>query len=459
MRFLYILIACLAAQLSGLAQTVELTDADKKEIKGLARELIQSGLSDLLNNLATSNGEIERKVMIYDSYMPSGNKIFYDGKTVIEDDINPDNTVSKSGPDLLVTKYLEDFKLFYTRGSSYSIKVTGVSVSDVQQKGYPYVLVYYKTQFTNSHRQKATKYMVVDRVAEVRADKPDKQWMVMITRIGFYKAPSATSPPTIAAATAATEQSAVGPTKKTVEMPKSTETAKTTSPVEDASKTHVTQTKPQAAAVTGTVAADEKTKTPVTDLKKTEATEPKKEEPVSQKQTEQPKTDNVSSAQNRKTQTLNAEIASLEKRASKYKSKANLTRIAAVVVVVAAAAAAGVLASGYNDYRSKMNLANREFTAWYVNGNGTGLHYGENFSPLDNYLAKPKSMLEYTSPGIYAAGAGIVVGGVLWFIGSNSNKEAKKLRNQLEQKRKQLSVAPQLSGQQRYAGVLLRYTF
>ncbi|MCF2502427.1 hypothetical protein L0663_03495 [Dyadobacter sp. CY107] len=470
MRLIFTTCFYLAVQALTFAQTQELSPADIKEIRAEARKVVEVQLNDLLNTVALDNiTESNKQLLIYDSYLPSQNQVFYGDKAMVEDDINPDNTVKKSGPDLPIRKYLDDLKLYYNKSPKYSIKITEVSVGQVQQKEYPYVQVTFKTLFTNTHRQKTTKYENVYRVAELRADKPDKQWIVLITRIGYYQplANTVASAPTVAA-TAPVVASAPATVKKPEETKKVEEVKKPASAAPE--KTQVTavankepdnapkKEAPAKSTVKEEVPVAELKKPEVSEKKEAPKTEPKKETPATVKPAEKSPEMVPTAPKDRRTVTLNAELASLEKKAAKYKRESTLIRAGAGIAVVASIATGVILYGAYNDYKSEIDKNNAAFDRWYDTEVG-GVRNGERFNSRASYHAKPNSLISYASPGIFVAGAGIIAGGVLWFIGSKSAKEAKRYNKLLEQKRKQIVVSPQWNGTQRYAGVHLTYQF
>ncbi|KAA0989244.1 hypothetical protein [Dyadobacter aurulentus] len=476
MRLIFTTCLLLLVRTLTVAQTQELAPADIKEIRAEARKVIEVQLNDLLNTIALDNiTESNKQLLIYDSYLPSQNQVFYGDKAMVEDDVNPDNTIRKSGPDLPIRKYLDDLKLYYNKSPKYSIKISEVSVGQVQQKEYPYVQVTFKTQFTNTHRQKTTKYENVYRVAELRADKPDKQWIVLITRIGYYQ-PSAN---TVASAPAGTSTAPVvatapSPVKKTDEVKKMEEVIGHEEPKKAASATPdkatvtmVANKEPENAAKKEVPAKNAiKEEVPVAELKKPEVaekkeapkTEPKKEVAASVKPVEKSPEMAPASSKDRRTATLNAELAALGKKATKYKREGALMRAGAGIAVAASVATGVVLYGAYNDYKAEIDKKNAAFDVWYDTV-VDGVANGEKFNSRTSYHAKPNSLISFASPGVFVAGAGIIAGGVLWFVGSKSAKKARHYNKLLEQKRKQLVVSPQWNGARQYAGFHLTYQF
>ncbi len=433
MRYLYLTIFWGMALLPAFAQTSpDLTEDDKREIKAEAKKVIETHLSDLLNTIASDGmGEQGRKLIMANSFIPSENQIF-DINSIIEDDVNPEFTINKKGySDVKVQRYLENLNLFYTKSGENSIKITEVNVTDVK-KGpeYPYLLVHYKSQFTNVHRNKPTlKYAAILRTAELKAEKVDKQWKVLITGIRYYKEPIAenTAAKVPAKQTKPTTPPATKPAEQVAQKPK--EVKKTEEAKEAKTQPVVT-----------------KTETPVTSPAKQESL------PVAAKQEEVVKP--AQKSPELVPQKTSPAIRDLELQAAKYKKQTTLFRVGAGAAIVGAAATFVIVNGAYGDYKSQLEKSNSELDSWWNSDNN-----GNNFGDIENYKAKPKSLIAFGSPGIYFVGAGVIAGGVLWFMGSGSNKKAKDFKNQIEQKRKQLSITPQISGSQRYAGIYLRYQF
>ncbi len=163
-----------------------LTDKDAEEIKNKAKNAI-SELENLMNfvsfNEATST-EIQN--VIGRSYGSSaGSQLFFNKKTIIEDDISPgfdkDNT-----KDLEVDKYLNILDVFYTKTTEPSISLANVQVSNVKKKDFLYVKVFYESNFGGKYKKTGAGYTPKQRVAVVRADKVSYRWEVRIVAITFY---------------------------------------------------------------------------------------------------------------------------------------------------------------------------------------------------------------------------------------------------------------------------------
>lgn len=159
---------------------------DSQEIQLLARRKVEKGLNDLLNTLAFEDlGEFERKAIRADSYGNSVNKVFYNNKVIIEDDINPEHISGKMSTDQPIERYLSDFELFYPKTADRTILFSDFDVSSLKKSDYYYVKVYFKSQFKAQHNQMKIPYQQLKRVAEVRAERKGKKWTTYITRIAF----------------------------------------------------------------------------------------------------------------------------------------------------------------------------------------------------------------------------------------------------------------------------------
>ena len=168
------------------AQAQPVTRRDNEEIKLLATRKVEKGLNDLFNTLSFEDlGEFERKSIITDSYSASGNKLFYNADVILEDDIQPDRVSSKNVLDMIVDKYLTNLDLFYSKGIERTIFFTNVGVSNLKKADYYYVKVFFTSTFKGKHKQLPKPYESTQRVAEVRAERNGKKWVVSISRVAF----------------------------------------------------------------------------------------------------------------------------------------------------------------------------------------------------------------------------------------------------------------------------------
>ncbi|MFN4144999.1 MAG: tetratricopeptide repeat protein [Runella sp.] len=160
---------------------------DVQEIKLLAQRKVERGLADLLNTVTFEDlSEFERKSLMADSYGESPNKLFYNAEVIVEDDINPEHTGQGRPLDLTIDRYLNNLELFYKKSADATIKLSDFRFSNVKKTDHYYIKVFYKSHFGGQHNQIAKPYIPVERVAEVRAEKKGKKWVVYIARLAFF---------------------------------------------------------------------------------------------------------------------------------------------------------------------------------------------------------------------------------------------------------------------------------
>ncbi|PSL27452.1 tetratricopeptide repeat protein [Dyadobacter jiangsuensis] len=188
MRVQFNVLVILLGLLSHQGRAQDLTHRDSEEIKLLAQRKIEKGLNDLLNTLTFDDlNESERKAISTNSYQPSNNRIFYDGNVIIEDDIDPAKVNSEKVLDLKADKYLNNLDLFYAKQSERTIDFSDISLSNVKQTPqYKYIKVFYTSHFKGKHTQNPQTYQPIRRVAELRAEKNGKKWVVAISRLAFW---------------------------------------------------------------------------------------------------------------------------------------------------------------------------------------------------------------------------------------------------------------------------------
>ncbi len=442
MRYLYLIVFWVLAVYPSFGQgKANLSSAEIAEIRGAARKLVETHLNDLLNTIASDGmGEISRRVVLVNSFLPSESQIFDGPGVIIEDDTNPEYTIKKSGfPDLKVQTYLENLNTFYTKSENYSIKITGVYVSEVMQgPNFPYVLVHYNSYFTNTRRnQTNTKYAPVNRTAELKAEKIGNQWKVLITGIRYFRE-----------ATAAT--AVVNAPVKKAEAPPANQPVQTSPPPTSQN----TQKEPVKSPATKTQTPVEKTEPVVPETKNQEKLSPPGNPPADKKEVvSKPAEKSPELVPKKSTEAMNA----LEIKAQKYQKQSLMYKGGAGLAVVGAVATYFVLNSSYSGYKTAIKKNNTSLETWWNANDVNGRPNGQNFGSIDNYKAQPKSLIAYATPGIYIAGAAIVGGAALWIVGSSSSKKAKDLKKQLSTGK--LSISPHAAWSQRYAGLSIRYQF
>ncbi|GAB3925998.1 tetratricopeptide repeat protein [Larkinella terrae] len=173
--------------LSLSAGAQDLTTRDNEEVRLLARRKVERGLYDLLNVLSQEDlNEFERNTLISESFTQGPNQLFYNGDVIVEDDVNPERTSAASVLDLSVEKYLANFDFLYRKSAGSSIQFSNFKVSNLKKGNSLYVKVFYTSLFKEKHKQIATPYVPVRRIAEVRADLVGKKWSLLITRLAFF---------------------------------------------------------------------------------------------------------------------------------------------------------------------------------------------------------------------------------------------------------------------------------
>lgn len=162
---------------------------DKVEISYQAKLLV-SEYQSLLNVLSNQNITLqESRILISNSYSPTGTRIFYDSLVVIEDDIDPLHTLpNKRVPDTRVPNYLNALYFLYEKGNDNTIKFSDLKTSPVQEGNYVFVQVIFESQFLNRHKEVGKPYQKTKRIAEVRAKKINDDWDTKISSIIFWDA-------------------------------------------------------------------------------------------------------------------------------------------------------------------------------------------------------------------------------------------------------------------------------
>jgi tetratricopeptide (TPR) repeat protein len=176
---------CLLSILGYSQETISRRDSE--EIKLLAQRKVEKGLPDLLNVLTQEDlGEAERKFMITESYTAAKNPLFHSPEVIVEDDIQPDHNSATAVMDLKIDKYLTNLDLFYSKGTQRTIQFSDFSVSNVKKTDFTYAKVFFTSTFKGKYSQSEKAYIPTRRVAEVRATKNGKKWIVSISRIAFF---------------------------------------------------------------------------------------------------------------------------------------------------------------------------------------------------------------------------------------------------------------------------------
>lgn len=166
-----------------------LSKIDNDEIRFLANKRVEEDLRALYNTIAFEDaGQNLLAKTILNSYTPSTNQVFYSSGVIIEDDVSPENTIKAKGNDKRIDRYLNDMNLFYSKSGSESIFFSEISVDTKVQAGqdYYFVKVYFKSDFRGKHKNQQS-YKPILRIAELRAERENGKWKVLISGIRFYR--------------------------------------------------------------------------------------------------------------------------------------------------------------------------------------------------------------------------------------------------------------------------------
>jgi len=178
-RFLSTFLCFLATMAFALAQD-RLTLEDVTNIRFAAAQTL-GGLPQLLNNI--SNGQLEDGTRLEDivqSYRAGHRfQIFFDKTIVIQNDLD---TSATNGEDVSIERYLESFDTGYPKSDDNTIKIDGVTLSNVKKNdafGY-YILIKYESKFDRPG------YKVKTREALLRLDRSSLKWKALIANLYFY---------------------------------------------------------------------------------------------------------------------------------------------------------------------------------------------------------------------------------------------------------------------------------
>ncbi len=191
MKRLVILLFLVGFWAKSLAQKpTGINTKDELEIKLLAKQTVENGMLDLLNNITTQGvADDDIRFIIQNAFMPNNSQLFYDSEVQVEDDTRPQNTIEKRGKPLTVESYLTNLANFYRKTDNWSIQMSKVSMSEIKMGDYLYLKVYFEIYFGSrtNDMDSTIAYQPVMREAELQAKKKDGQWQVYISRIGFYR--------------------------------------------------------------------------------------------------------------------------------------------------------------------------------------------------------------------------------------------------------------------------------
>lgn len=168
------------------AQIQNLTPKDRDEIRSKAIGLVKD-YEQMLNVLATKGTTPSDVQDILNQALTEDGRMFWDNKVNIEDDIYSLKADSGDSKDVSIQKYINDWDLFYTKGYDESVQFLDLRLSDFFHKEYSYLKVYFASQFKNKHKDFDMIYPIRRRVALIRFEKKDDQWLAWINGISFYR--------------------------------------------------------------------------------------------------------------------------------------------------------------------------------------------------------------------------------------------------------------------------------
>ncbi|UZR92603.1 hypothetical protein [Chondrinema litorale] len=166
----------------------QLDDKEKKIIQYEAEMFIKE-YQLLLNTIISSSlNRLEVEEIILNSYTQTGNRIFLNEEVIVEDDIDPSYFNASRVKDVKVSKYLNDLDLFYSKSNFPTIEFSEMLSSEVKQKAYIYVEVYFKSKFGGNHNTINNPYQDTERIATIVATKNLREdvWEMSIASIVFY---------------------------------------------------------------------------------------------------------------------------------------------------------------------------------------------------------------------------------------------------------------------------------
>lgn len=166
---------------STFAQGLE--ERDVKEIKSKSRLIVKEfeGLLNLISNNQMYDSEIE-EIITNSLDSKNVNRLFKDPKVIVEDDLNPELINKKRNVD--IKTYLANFNLQYNKTSDFSIFFDDITVSDVFNKDYYFLIVNYTSTFKSSFSQEQKLYTAIKRSLEIELVKDENgKWFVTIASL------------------------------------------------------------------------------------------------------------------------------------------------------------------------------------------------------------------------------------------------------------------------------------
>ena len=163
----------------------ELSPKDRDEIKSKAIGLVKD-LELLLNVLGTKGTTSSDVQDIVSQATVEEGRIFYDENVILEDDISSLDPDSGTPKDVTIKKYLNDWDLFYSKSYDESVSFSDLRLSEILTTKYQFIKVYYLSQFKNKNKDFDRNYKIQRRIAQIRVEKKNDQWIAWVNGISFY---------------------------------------------------------------------------------------------------------------------------------------------------------------------------------------------------------------------------------------------------------------------------------
>jgi hypothetical protein len=417
---------------AGLYAQEKLSKKDTDEIRFNARRKVEKDLPELMNTLNLDDlGDYERKTLMLNSYLTSNNQVFYADGVIIEDDLKPDRPQNASTVDVAVGKYLSNFDLFYKKSGTSTIEVSNVVVGPVKERNDQfYVQVFYSSNFKGKHKTIKTAYITQQRVAELRAEKIDKQWVTLISSIRYFKeetnnseniakairdsADTAKQKAEESAAKLAFEKKAEEQAKREELKKKQEDDAKATQLKKEEEEKLALQ-KREEEAKNAQLKKEEEAKNAL--LKKDEVD---KSTQISQEKTQK----EIETTRGQLTQANTPQLEVLKSQLSSYKSKKTLLTLVSLVSIGAGVGVYVISNGKYDDYVAKINANNSSYSGWY-----SSVFSG--LTPPSDELAKPMSSSDFAPTAMLSLGAGLGVGIISFLMKGKYGRLARETQSQI----------------------------
>ena len=167
-------------------QAQGLSERDEQAIQRQAKFIVEEYQKLLVNLSNQSNtASIVEKIIYNNIY---GDRIFWNERVTIEDDLDPGFTNYRFPQDKSVEDYLNDFDIYYKKRYIGTIEFDNLKVTGVQRsvEDYWFVKVSFQSRFLNQHKDIPLPYPVRNRVAEIRAEPKDVGWNTYIMSVSYY---------------------------------------------------------------------------------------------------------------------------------------------------------------------------------------------------------------------------------------------------------------------------------